>query len=59
MDLVERVTRGFIGSEAHKRLFCESFLSTHRPFDPAEIRWPDLDAESLSRLKALRSGTKR
>jgi len=47
------VTRGFIGSEEHKRLFCETFLATHKPFEPAEIRWPELDAESLGRLRAL------
>ena len=47
------MTASFIGSEAHKRLFCESFLETHRPFDPADIAWPALDALSLARLKAL------
>jgi len=43
----------FIGSEEHKRLFCETFIETHRPFEPADIRWPPLEAESLERLKAL------
>jgi hypothetical protein len=42
-----------IGSPEHKELFCRVFIDTHDPFQPAEIRWPDLDAESLRRLKAM------
>ncbi|HEY1435235.1 MAG TPA: ferritin-like domain-containing protein, partial [Thermoanaerobaculia bacterium] len=43
----------WIGSEDHKKTFCEAFTKTHIPFEPESIRWPDLDAMSLSRLKAL------
>ena len=42
-----------IGSEEHGRLFCSTFIQTHRPFEPSDIVWPDLDEESLSRLKGL------
>jgi hypothetical protein len=42
-----------IGSEEHKALFCRTFIDTHDPFRPAELVWPDLDAESLGRLKSL------
>jgi hypothetical protein len=42
-----------IGSEEHKALFCREFVATHNPFEPARIQWPDLDADSLGRLKAL------
>jgi hypothetical protein len=42
-----------IGSEAHKELLCRVFIETHDPFKPEEIRWPDLDAESLQRLKDM------
>ena len=42
-----------IGSSEHKQLFCRTFIDTHDPFKPAEIRWPDLDAETLARLKAM------
>jgi hypothetical protein len=42
-----------IGSEAHKELFCGSFVDTHRPFRPEEIVWPDLEPEALARLQAL------
>ena len=42
-----------IGSQEHKELLCRTFIDTHDPFKPQEIRWPDLDAESLARLKAM------
>jgi len=42
-----------VGSEDHKRLFCETFIETHDPFRPSEIQWPEMDAESLARLKSL------
>ena len=42
-----------IGSEEHKRLFCQMFIDTHDPFQPSGIAWPELDAETLGRLKAL------
>jgi hypothetical protein len=32
---------------------CETFVRTHKPFEPDSIRWPDLAAESLARLKSL------
>jgi len=42
-----------IGSSEHKELLCRMFIETHDPFKPTEIRWPDLDAENLARLKAM------
>lgn len=42
-----------IGGSDHKELFCRSFIETHDPFLPNEIRWPDLDSEGLQRLKGL------
>jgi hypothetical protein len=42
-----------IGSLEHKELLCRTFIDTHDPFKPTEIRWPELDAESLARLKAM------
>jgi hypothetical protein len=42
-----------LGSEEHKTLLCRTFIDTHDPFEPAEIRWPELDAESLQRLKDM------
>lgn len=45
------IRTSWIGSEAHKRLFCDTFVWTHKPFEPDSIRWPDLSAESLARLK--------
>ncbi|HTR02449.1 MAG TPA: ferritin-like domain-containing protein [Thermoanaerobaculia bacterium] len=42
-----------LGSEEHKQLLCRTFIDTHDPFKPEEIRWPDLDPEGLARLKAM------
>ncbi len=42
-----------IGGSEHKELFCRTFIETHDPFQPSEIRWPDLDSEGLNRLKGL------
>jgi len=42
-----------LGSEEHKRLLCRTFIDTHDPYVPSDIRWPDLDAETLQRLKDM------
>ena len=41
------------GSQAHKTLFCQSFIETHRQFEPAELPWPTLDAVSIDRLRSI------
>jgi hypothetical protein len=41
------------GSQAHKTLFCQSFVETHRSFEPAELPWPKLDAVSIDRLRSI------
>lgn len=42
-----------IGSNEHKELFCRSFMESHRPYDPREWPWPQLDELSLARLRAI------
>jgi hypothetical protein len=42
-----------IGSEEHKRLFCDSFISTHNRYEPQDMPWPQLDDVSLARLRAI------
>jgi hypothetical protein len=42
-----------IGSNEHKELFCRSFMESHRPYDPREWAWPQLDDVSLARLRAI------
>lgn len=42
-----------IGSEAHKELFCRSFIDSHEAFDPAELAWPELDGVYLERLWSI------
>ncbi|GAC1313234.1 MAG: hypothetical protein NVSMB21_24340 [Vulcanimicrobiaceae bacterium] len=41
------------GSQAHKTLFCQSFIETHRQFEPADLPWPTLDADSIDRLASI------
>jgi hypothetical protein len=42
-----------IGSNEHKELFCRVFMESHRPYDPREWPWPQLDDLSLARLRAI------
>jgi len=42
-----------LGSEAHKTLFCRMLLTTHNPYKPAVIDWPQLDSETRERLTSL------
>lgn len=42
-----------VGSAAHKALFCEQFLRTHKHYDPDTLPWPDLDAAQLDRLRSV------
>jgi hypothetical protein len=42
-----------IGSEAHKELFCRSFMESHRQYEPETLPWPDLDQASLDRLRSI------
>jgi hypothetical protein len=42
-----------IGSEAHKQLFCRTFIDTHDPYDPAQLSFPEIDADSRARLLSL------
>lgn len=42
-----------IGSDAHKALFCDQFLATHVHYRPETLPWPELDADALSRLRAV------
>ncbi len=42
-----------VGSEEHKRLFCQSFMDTHERYAPADITWPEIDEDSRARLAAL------
>jgi hypothetical protein len=42
-----------IGSEAHKELFCRTFIDTHDPYDPAQLPFPDIADDSRARLLSL------
>jgi hypothetical protein len=46
--------QGFlIGSEAHKQLFCRTFMESHEAYEPVNLPWPTLDEQSLRKLRAL------
>lgn len=45
--------RLLIGSEAHKQLFCRTFMESHERYEPTELPWPSLDERSLRRLRSL------
>lgn len=42
-----------IGSEAHKELFCRSFIDTHDPYDAHAMDWPEVDPQAIARLRAM------
>lgn len=42
-----------IGSEAHKTLFCESFIASHLNYEPRSLPFPDLDEVNLERLQRI------
>ncbi|UIE39649.1 ferritin-like domain-containing protein [Leptodesmis sichuanensis] len=42
-----------LGTEAHKELFCQSFLDSHLTYEPETIPWPELDEEALARLRGI------
>jgi hypothetical protein len=42
-----------LGTEAHKQLFCRSFIDTHRPYEPDRLPWPELNADQLQVLRGI------
>jgi len=42
-----------VGSDAHRDLFCDSFIRSHRHFDPEALPWPDLEGEALDRVRGV------
>ncbi len=42
-----------IGSEAHKELFCGSFLESYQEYDPQQLTWPQLDDTALALLRGI------
>jgi hypothetical protein len=42
-----------LGSEAHKELFCRSFMESHLRYEPKELPWPELDAQKLALLRGI------
>jgi hypothetical protein len=41
------------GSVAHKTLFCQTFIDSHRYFEPETLPWPKLDESTIDRLRSI------
>lgn len=42
-----------IGSEAHRQLFCRSFMDSHLPYEPETLPWPELDSAAIERIRKI------
>jgi hypothetical protein len=42
-----------LGTEAHKFLFCQSFVQTHQEYEPEHLPFPHLNSEELARLQGI------
>ncbi len=41
------------GSPEHRDLFCRTFVETHRPFEPEQLPWPQLEPRYVELLRAF------
>ncbi len=39
-----------LGSEEHKNRFCRFFIDTHKPFQPEDLPWPELNEATVKKL---------
>jgi hypothetical protein len=42
-----------IGSDAHRELFCRTFLDTHLAFEPESLPWPKLEPHHVELLRSF------
>lgn len=42
-----------VGSLEHKQLFCQSFISSYREYEPEKLPWPDLNGAVLECLQGI------
>lgn len=42
-----------IGSEAHKELFCQSFMASYLEYEPENLPWPQLNDAALGVLRGI------
>lgn len=42
-----------LGTTEHKTLFCRQFIDSHLSYEPEKLPWPDLDEESLAKLRGI------
>jgi hypothetical protein len=46
------VSKPRVGSIAHRDLFCQTFIATHKPFEPEQLPWPVLESKHIELLRA-------
>lgn len=42
-----------VGSEEHKQLFCQSFISSRGEYEPEQLPPPDLNGADIERLRSI------
>jgi hypothetical protein len=42
-----------VGSPQHRDLFCQTFVQTHRPFEPEQLPWPRLEPRYVELLRSF------
>jgi hypothetical protein len=42
-----------LGTPEHRTLFCRQFIESHVNYEPEKLPWPDLDEESLAKLRGI------
>jgi len=42
-----------LGTEEHKKSFCQQFIDTHLNYEPETLRWPELEGVALERMRSI------
>ncbi|HZO82592.1 MAG TPA: hypothetical protein VFB33_12940 [Candidatus Binataceae bacterium] len=42
-----------LGSSEHRDLMCQQFVDTFRSYEARDVRWPELEADDLARVRAM------
>lgn len=53
LDKFAEIMEMKIGSEAHKELFCQTFMASHREYNPEHLPWPTLNDAALDVLRGI------
>ena len=42
-----------LGTEEHKKRFCQQFIDTHLNYEPETLPWPELEGVALERMRSI------